>query len=434
MKIAVYTALIGDYDNLYDPFIVDENYDYYCFTNIKNLNSKIWKIVDIDKFESIKNLSDVRKCRYFKTHPHVVLSDYDYTFWVNANMIIKQKLSGILESQNYDSGFLVFPHPWRNCIYDESKELLKYNIDSKNVKEWVDILISEKYPTNNGLIESNVLFRKNSNDIININEYWWDIICKYSYRDQLSLNYVFWKLNFNYNVANFIARDSIYFKHVDHIKGKNIKPLNITHHKRDGKILTIIMPIYNQPKLVVRALNSIPIRDDVEVICIDDYSTDSTYDVLKDYVKQSKLDIVLLRNDKNSGIGFTTNRGIDLASGKWITDLDNDDYLLTDNYDKLIEMLYDLDEYDWVWLGNRVERNKDEIWYGEDRLAMWTYIAKRSFVGDNRFPLGRFHDADGIYTNELKKKNPKMFNSKICAYHYNWPRVGSVGWIGTHNK
>lgn len=198
------------------------------------------------------------------------------------------------------------------------------------------------------------------------------------------------------------------------------------------KILSIIMPIYNQPELVVRALDSIPVRDDIEVICIDDCSTDNTYSVLQNYVNNSTLDIKLLHNDKNRGIGFTTNRGIDLAQGKWITDLDNDDYLLTDNYNKLIDMLYKLDDYDWVWLGNNVERDENEIWYGEDRLAMWTYIAKRSFVGDNRFPLGRFHDADGIYTNELKSKNPKMFNSRICAYHYNWPRVGSVGWIGTH--
>lgn len=199
-----------------------------------------------------------------------------------------------------------------------------------------------------------------------------------------------------------------------------------------NKILTIIIPIYNQPELVVRALDSIPKREDIEVICIDDCSTDNTYEILQDYVEKSSLDIVLLRNEENSGIAVTTNKGIDLARGRWITDLDNDDYLLTDNYNKLIDMLPSLDNYDWVWIGNRVERDINEIWFGEDRLAMWTYFAKRSFVGDNRFPLGRFHDADGIYTEELKKKNPKMYNPRICAYHYNWPREGSVGWIGTH--
>lgn len=201
-----------------------------------------------------------------------------------------------------------------------------------------------------------------------------------------------------------------------------------------NKILSIIMPIYNQPILVVKALNSIPVRDDIEVICIDDCSTDTTYNVLEEYVKNSNLDIILLRNEVNSGIGFTTNRGIDLAKGKWITDLDDDDYLLTENYNKLIDMLYTLDDYDWVWVGNRVERNINEIWYGDDRLAMWTYIAKKSFVGNDRFPLGRFNDADGIYTNNLKMKNPKMYNPEICAYHYNWPKVGSVSWQAVHGK
>ena len=82
------------------------------------------------------------------------------------------------------------------------------------------------------------------------------------------------------------------------------------------KLLTIIMPIYNQPILVIRALDSIPVRDDIEVICIDDCSTDNTFEVLQEYVKHSSLDITLLRNEHNSGIGFTTNRGIDLAQGK----------------------------------------------------------------------------------------------------------------------
>lgn len=199
------------------------------------------------------------------------------------------------------------------------------------------------------------------------------------------------------------------------------------------KILSIIMPIYNQPVLVIRALDSIPRRDDIEIICIDDMSSDNTYDILKEYKKNSSLDIILLRNEVNSGIAFTTNKGLDIAKGKWITDIDNDDYLLTDNYNKIIDMLPSLEDYDFVWVGNRVERNHNEIWYGEDRLAMWTYMAKKDFIGDTRFPLGRYRDADARYTWALEAKNPKMYNPKICAYHYNWPRKGSVEWTGIHN-
>ena len=46
------------------------------------------------------------------------------------------------------------------------------------------------------------------------------------------------------------------------------------------KLLTIIIPVYNQETLVIRALESVPKRDDIEVIVIDDGSTDNTWNNL----------------------------------------------------------------------------------------------------------------------------------------------------------
>ena len=45
--------------------------------------------------------------------------------------------------------------------------------------------------------------------------------------------------------------------------------------------VSIIMAVYNQPELVVRALDSVPRRNDIELIIIDDGSTDTSYEVLK---------------------------------------------------------------------------------------------------------------------------------------------------------
>ena len=96
------------------------------------------------------------------------------------------------------------------------------------------------------------------------------------------------------------------------------------------KKVSVIIPLYNQEELVVKALNSIPIREDIEVIVVDDCSQDKSYQVVSDYLEQSDLTIKLLRNEKNHGVGYTFNVGLDNAVGEFFTVLDSDDYFYTE--------------------------------------------------------------------------------------------------------
>lgn len=91
------------------------------------------------------------------------------------------------------------------------------------------------------------------------------------------------------------------------------------------KILTIIIPNYNNSKTIERCLNSIldQINETIEIIVIDDGSTDDSLLVLDKYKK--KIRII---SQTNCGVGEARNRGIDEANGKYIWFVDADDEIL----------------------------------------------------------------------------------------------------------
>lgn len=95
--------------------------------------------------------------------------------------------------------------------------------------------------------------------------------------------------------------------------------------------ISIITPLYNVENCIGDTIESVQRQTykNYEHIIIDDCSPDNSYQVAKSYEdKDSK--IVLLKNDKNSRVAFTRNRGLDIACGDYILFLDSDDILMED--------------------------------------------------------------------------------------------------------
>lgn len=92
------------------------------------------------------------------------------------------------------------------------------------------------------------------------------------------------------------------------------------------KIISIIVATYNAEKTVERCLNSIVSqkKDQLELLIIDGCSTDRTMDIAKEFAES--IDVLVSEADK--GIYDAWNKGIRLATGKWIMFLGADDYLL----------------------------------------------------------------------------------------------------------
>ena len=157
---------------------------------------------------------------------------------------------------------------------------------------------------------------------------------------------------------------------------------------------SFIIPHKNSPALLKRCVDSIPIRDDIEVIVVDDNSDDN----YKPSLKRSGLVVKLLDNNEAKRAGHARNVGMDIAKGRWFLFADSDDYY----NDNLLEFLdkYKDSKKDVIYFNHkRIEKSKSSIL---KRLiekkyqspldidvikyrinAPWNKMVRRQFITDN---------------------------------------------------
>lgn len=206
-KGVVYTCITGGYDKPIIHKYFDNNWDYIFFTDDKDTAKKkkigMWKIVYI---EDKKRLENHYVNRWYKMNPHKLFSNYDYSAYIDGNIRILNKnfFQDIEKKIEKNQLFSAPLHPLRNCLYEEANICKKLKLDKKEIIENTIIkYTNEEFPKNFGLYEANILFRKHNNkSVINLMENWWEMIHKFSRRDQLSLTYCMWKNGINFNPLN----------------------------------------------------------------------------------------------------------------------------------------------------------------------------------------------------------------------------------------
>ena len=99
--------------------------------------------------------------------------------------------------------------------------------------------------------------------------------------------------------------------------------------------VSIIVPVYNVESYLSMCLDSLTSQsfEDIEIICVNDGSTDKSLDILKHYSKyDSRVKIV---NKENGGLSSARNAGVNVASGKYILFVDSDDWISTNAVEHL---------------------------------------------------------------------------------------------------
>ena len=215
---------------------------------------------------------------------------------------------------------------------------------------------------------------------------------------------------------------------------------------------SVIIPVYNVESYLRQCLDSVlnQTYSNYEVICIEDVSTDHSLDILQEY--QFKIPMKILVNDKNSGLSYARNRGMDVASGEYILFLDSDDYisynlletlaeeLKTENYDFLTfdsKMFYDAGAGHTLTY-NPIRKNQyPEIYKGQElymlqskkgdyKATVWQYCYNKCFLQENnlRFVVGRYNeDEEFSFYTFMNAKRIKVLSKTL---HYYRVRNGSI--------
>ncbi len=103
------------------------------------------------------------------------------------------------------------------------------------------------------------------------------------------------------------------------------------------KKISVIIPVFNVEKYLRKCLDSVinQTLKDLEIICINDGSEDSSLDILHEYAQRDNR--IILVSQENCGLSATRNRGIEMATGQYIGFVDSDDWIDLDFYEKLYE-------------------------------------------------------------------------------------------------
>ena len=215
--------------------------------------------------------------------------------------------------------------------------------------------------------------------------------------------------------------------------------------------LSVIIPVYNVEKYLAECLDSVlnQTLKDIEVICVNDGSTDNSLQILEEYAKKdNRIKIV---NKENGGLSSARNAGMNAATGEYFVFIDSDDLLDKDAYEKAMAHI---DDADLVHFGikvfgdsNYAQRCGDDNYYkikyeGITKLnkkvilnsdvSACNKIFKKSIIEQNNiiFPDGlNYEDAEFYFKYVSCSKTAYYLNN----YFYHYRRSGESIMSNTFN-
>ena len=208
--------------------------------------------------------------------------------------------------------------------------------------------------------------------------------------------------------------------------------------------VSVLIAVYNTEKYLAECLDSVCSQtlQDIQIICIDDCSTDSSPEILQRYAAEdSRLHII--RMPENSGQAVARNKGLQIADGEYIMMLDSDDWLssdaiekavvVLDSYDDTASVLFDMVYHDAETGNERPFASKStlDVLDGRDAMRMaldWDihglYLARRHLY--EKYP---FDTAAFLYSDDNTARRHYLHSGKVrfCdGIYYYFQRPSSL--------
>lgn len=200
--------------------------------------------------------------------------------------------------------------------------------------------------------------------------------------------------------------------------------------------ISVVIPVYNAELLIERCLNSIFLQSgnfQIEVVIIDDGSQDKTEEIIK---KRAKIENIVFYKQKNAGPAAARNKGVELASGKYIAYIDGDDYWRDGFLQKTYSFLEEHEECVGVTVGQEHRiygRNKSHVvpfFLSNKDDAIKTPIVLDDFY---LFWAKYNHVCTGsalLRTDIVKASGGQRVDMRICEDTEFWLLVSSYGNMG----
>lgn len=203
-------------------------------------------------------------------------------------------------------------------------------------------------------------------------------------------------------------------------------------------MISVIIPIYNTSAFLTDFLDSLYLQkqDELEIIFIDDCSTDDSLKKLEDYISshESKASIYIIRNKENLGLPASREIGFIHSHGDYILHLDSDDWISTNYIESLYkEMLKGADvaicdycivyenktEYISQLPSNDLVRNITNLINGPLAGNMWNKMFKRSFLESHEIKFSKYNQLEDLfYSIQVFANNPVVLKAKDIIYNY----------------
>ncbi|MEX0934485.1 MAG: glycosyltransferase domain-containing protein, partial [Candidatus Saccharimonadales bacterium] len=196
-KIAIYTAISRNYDSLKLPEVLDARFDYIVFSDTPIVDTGVFKVRPMPYLHQ----DPTRSARFIKTHPHLLLEDYDLAIWIDANIMILDDIYPIInEFIASRKPLAAIEHPLRQSVYEEADACIDINKDKADIiREQIDYYEDLGLPGQD-LIESNfMVFDLKNKKLPDMFNTWWSQIDIFSKRDQLSFPFVINKHSIKYH-------------------------------------------------------------------------------------------------------------------------------------------------------------------------------------------------------------------------------------------
>ena len=200
-KIAIITALSGMSNaRIQDPTLGKfPEVDYYAFVDRVH-ETHIWQQIPIWKFSNETEFSDRRNAKLPKILGWLLSPGYDYYIWHDHYSEVQMHPEQILDTYLKDKDMALFKHPHRNCSYQEARVVGELSLDkATTVVQTTEFLTNRNWPQENGLFELTSFVYRNTYKIQTATLAWWDLLCKYSSRDQILFPWIVAQYDISYN-------------------------------------------------------------------------------------------------------------------------------------------------------------------------------------------------------------------------------------------